>query len=97
VSKAPSARIKIHVQPRAARNEITGMHGDSLRIRLAAPPVDNAANEALVAFVAETLGVPKRQIRIAAGATSRKKQIEIDGITAEQALNLMLLKARKPD
>jgi len=70
------------------------MHGDSVRIRLAAPPVDNAANEALIAFIAELVGVPKRQVRLAAGAKSRKKQIEIEGITAERALELLLLRPR---
>jgi uncharacterized protein YggU (UPF0235/DUF167 family) len=71
------------------------MHGDAVRIRLAAPPVDNAANEALIAFVAAVLSVPKRQIRLAAGATSRQKQLEIEGFTAERALAL-LLGASKP-
>jgi uncharacterized protein (TIGR00251 family) len=86
----PNARLKVYVQPRSSRNEVTGMHGDSVRIRLAAPPVDNAANEALIAFVAQTLDVPKRHVRLAAGATSRNKQIEIDGITTERALELLL-------
>lgn len=66
------------------------MHGDSVRIRLAAPPVDNAANEALIAFVSETLGLPKRQVRLAAGATSRQKLLEVEGITAERAMELLL-------
>ena len=70
------------------------MHGDSVRIRLAAPPVDNAANEALIAFVAEVLSVPKRHVRLASGATSRKKQLEIDGMTEQRALELLLLQAR---
>jgi uncharacterized protein (TIGR00251 family) len=90
----PSARIKVHVQPRAARSEITGMHGDSVRIRLAAPPVDGAANEALIAFVAEVLALPKRQVRLATGATSRRKLLEIDGITTDRALELLLVKAQ---
>lgn len=87
---SPSTRIKVHVQPRASRTEVTGMHGDSVRIRLAAPPVDNAANEALIAFVAETLGLPKRQVRLAGGATSRQKILEVTGIAAERALQLLL-------
>jgi uncharacterized protein (TIGR00251 family) len=92
-----SARIKVHVQPRASRTEVTGMHGDSVRIRLAAPPVDNAANEALIAFVAETLGLPKRQVRVAAGTTSRQKQLDIDGVTPERARELLLLTAQAPE
>jgi len=89
-----SARIKVHVQPRASRSEITGMHGDSIRIRLAAPPVDNAANEALIAFVAEALNLPKRQVRLATGATSRQKVLDIDGITTDRALERLLTKAQ---
>jgi uncharacterized protein len=88
-------RIKLHVQPRASRSEVTGMHGDSVRIRLAAPPVDNAANEALVAFVAAVLGLPKRQVRLVAGATSRMKQVEVEGITTARAMELLLRGARE--
>ena len=90
-----TARIKVHVQPRASRTEVTGMYGDSVRIRLAAPPVDNAANEALIAFVAEKLGLPRRQVRVAAGATSRQKQLEVEGIAPERARELLLLETQR--
>jgi hypothetical protein len=66
------------------------MHGDSVRIRLAAPPVDNAANEALVEFIADKLDLAKRYVRVAAGATSRRKVIEIDGVSADAALSALL-------
>ena len=52
-------RIRIHVQPRASRTEIAGRHGDALKVRLAAPPVDGAANDALLDFIADRLGVPR--------------------------------------
>jgi uncharacterized protein (TIGR00251 family) len=91
----PSARIKVQVQPRASRDEVMDMLEDRVRIRLAAPPVDNAANEALVAFVAELLDIPKRRVRLAAGATSRKKELEIDGMSEQQARDLLLLQARQ--
>jgi len=61
------------------------MYGEHIRVRLAAPPVDNAANEALIAWVAQRLGIAKRRVRIVAGARSRRKVLEIDGITAEAA------------
>jgi hypothetical protein len=87
---ATHARIKVYVQPRASKTAVAGMHGDSVRIRLAAPPVDNAANEALVEFIADKLGLAKRNVRIAVGATSRRKVIEIDGVTADVALAALL-------
>jgi uncharacterized protein (TIGR00251 family) len=90
-----ASRLAIHVQPRAARNEIVGEHGGALKVRLAAPPVDNAANEALVAFMAETLGLPRRQVRLVAGAGSRRKLLEIDGLDAA-ALAARLAQAGAP-
>lgn len=90
VSPTASARIKIYVQPRASKTAIVGMHGDCVHIRLAAPPVDNAANEALVALVAARLGITKGQVRVVAGSTSRRKVIEIDGATAETARSALL-------
>lgn len=76
-----SVRITVYVQPRASKTEVAGVHGDALKIRLTAPPVDNAANTALIDFVAGKLGIPKSNIRIAAGATSRRKVVEIAGLT----------------
>ena len=74
------ARFLVHVQPRAKKTEIAGRHGDAIRIRLAAPPVDGAANEELVRFLAETLGVPRAAVTITAGLTSRRKRIAVDGV-----------------
>jgi len=85
-----SARIKVYVQPRASKTAVVGLHGDAVHIRLAAPPVDNAANEALVELVAERLGIAKRNVRVVAGATSRRKVIEIDGVSAETATSALL-------
>ena len=94
---ATSTRIKVYVQPRASKTVIVGMHGDALHVRLAAPPVDNAANDALVALVASCLGIAKRQVRILAGAASRRKTVEIEGVSAETALaNLMSHSQRRP-
>ena len=79
--KGASVRVAVHVQPRAARSEIIGQHGTALKVRLQAPPVDGAANEALVRLLAEALGVPRGSARVVAGATSRTKTVEVGGTT----------------
>jgi len=78
-----TVRVSVHVQPRAARSEIVGLHGAALKVRLQAPPVDGAANEALVRLLAERLGVGRRSVRVIAGATSRAKTVEVDGTTED--------------
>ena len=78
-------RLSVRVQPRAARSEIAGLFGDRIRIRLAAPPVDGAANEALVRFLAEALGVPARAVTIAGGHASRSKTVIAAGVSAAEA------------
>jgi uncharacterized protein len=81
---ADSARINVYVQPRASKTAVAGMHDGCVKIRLAAPPVDGAANAALIEFVADQLGIAKSRVRIAAGLTSRRKTVEVDGVTVEQ-------------
>ncbi|MFZ5469243.1 MAG: DUF167 domain-containing protein [Myxococcota bacterium] len=71
--------LSVLVQPRASRTKICGEHGGQLKIQLAAPPVDGAANAALVEFVAERVGVPKRQVQLVAGESSRRKRLRIEG------------------
>jgi len=79
-------RITIHVIPRSGKNTLEWQEGQQgqLKARLTAPPVDGAANEALVTLLADRLHIPKRTIQIVRGATSRLKTIEIDGLTAEE-------------
>ncbi len=79
----------MRVQPRAKSDELAGVVDGVLRIRLRAPPVDGAANEALVAFLADELGVPRRHIRIVSGIGSRNKVIEVDEV-ARPALDQIL-------
>ncbi len=81
-------RLSVRVQPRASRNEIAGMHGTALRIRLTAPPVDGAANDALISYLAGILGVARRSIRIVSGQSSRNKTLEIDGVSPERLAQL---------
>jgi len=78
-----SVRIRVHVQPRAARTMAAGMHDGCWKIRLAAPPVDGAANDELVAFLAERLGIAKSRVRIVSGASARRKLVEIEGVAAD--------------
>jgi uncharacterized protein len=77
-------RLSIHVQPRASRREIAGVHGDALKVRLTAPPVGGAANDELIELLADTFAVGRRAIKIVAGETSRSKIVEIDGITEQR-------------
>jgi len=78
----PAARFAIRVQPRSSRTGIDGMHAGALRVRVNAPPVDGAANDAVIETLAKALGVPKRSVTIVSGATSRSKVVEIAGLTA---------------
>ena len=82
---AAGVRFRLRVQPRASRTELAGVHGNSLRIRVAAPPVDGAANEALVRFLADTLGVSLAAVRLAAGIRGRSKVVEVEGVTVAAA------------
>jgi uncharacterized protein len=80
--------ISVRVIPRSKKNSVEWDGGDKgererLRVRLTAAPVDGAANEALVALLAERLGVPKRQVIIVRGATSRQKVVEVVGLSLE--------------
>lgn len=69
--------LTVHVQPGAKRTEIVGEHGDALKIRLAAPPVDGKANDALLAFLADTLQLARRDLCLRAGQTSRRKLVAV--------------------
>ena len=75
--------LEVVVTPKAKRSAFVGLHGGYPRIALAAPPVDGRANEALVEFLAEALGVPQRSVRLARGATARRKAVLIQGVLAE--------------
>jgi uncharacterized protein (TIGR00251 family) len=80
----------VRVVPRASGNEIAGIHGDALKVRLTAPPVEGRANEDLIAFLAHRLGVRKSQVEIVAGATSRRKMIRIIGLSAQEVEKRLL-------
>lgn len=77
--------LNLHVQPGAKKTEIAGEHGEALKVRLGAPPVDGKANEALIEFLAERLGVPKSRVHLEAGQTSRAKRVCVAGVDAKSA------------
>lgn len=79
---AGGVRFSVRVQPRASRSEVCGVHGEALKVRLAAPPVDGAANEALMILLADALDVPRRAVTLVAGASSRSKLVQVDGIAS---------------
>jgi uncharacterized protein (TIGR00251 family) len=78
-----AVKIDVIIQPKSSRNEIVGMQGDCLKIKLTAPPVDGKANAALIAFLAKKLGIPKSNITIVRGKNSRRKTIELYGVSHE--------------
>ncbi|BBE49820.1 hypothetical protein OYT1_ch0246 [Ferriphaselus amnicola] len=80
--------LTLHVQPGAKRSEVAGLHGEALKLRLAAPPVEGKANEALMRFLAELFSVPLRNIELKQGAQSRHKVVRITAslITPEALL-----------
>jgi len=69
--------FKVFVQPRASKNEIKGLHGDAVKIRITAPPVDGAANKTCLKFLAKQLGVPGSNLEVASGKSSRTKHIRV--------------------
>lgn len=82
--KSKGVRLRIHVQPNAKRNEIIGLHGESLKVKIKAPPEDGRANAELVAFIAEVLGVARAAVSLESGASSRAKMLLIVGVSAAQ-------------
>ena len=72
--------LRVHLQPRAKKNEIVGIHGDSIKIRLKAPPVDGKANEEARRFLAKVLGIKRQQVILRAGTTSRSKSFLIKDV-----------------
>lgn len=81
---APGVTLSVRIQPRASKNQIVPMEGGGVKIRLTAPPVDGAANEALVRFLADTFSVPKAHVEILSGHTSRNKIVRIEGVEQAQ-------------
>jgi uncharacterized protein (TIGR00251 family) len=76
--------LTVHVQPGAKRTEYAGLHGEALKVRIAAPPVDGAANDALCAYLAGLFNLPKRSVSIEGGQSGRQKRVLLKGVTLAQ-------------
>lgn len=83
------ARFSVRVSPRASRDAILGVHDGALKVALTAPPVEGAANAALIAYLAKALGVAKRAVTIVSGEASRQKRVQIEGVTASDVRRLI--------
>lgn len=84
----------LHIQPGAKKTEIVGLHGDALKVRLAAPPVDGKANAALVEFIAAKVGAGRTAVQLVSGQTSRAKRVKIAGKSAAAVVAALLVQAR---
>jgi uncharacterized protein (TIGR00251 family) len=83
-------RIHLHVQPGASLTEVAGLHGNRIKLRIQSPPVDGRANEAVVAWIAAKVGVPRRAVRLVRGEKSREKTVEVSGVTVEMVSGKVL-------
>jgi uncharacterized protein len=80
------AVLSVHIQPKASTTECVGIHGDAIKIRVAAPPVDGAANNELIRFLSRQLSIPATSVRIQSGANGRHKRVLVKGATAQLVL-----------
>ena len=76
----PTARLNVRVQPGASRSEVVGWQGDTLRVRVQAPPLEGRANAAVIELLSSALDVPRRRLRLERGEASREKVIAVDGL-----------------
>ena len=81
---ADGTRLSLRVQPRAVRDEVAGRHGEAIRVRLAAPPVDGAANEALIRFLADRLALPRASVTLVRGRSGRDKVVDVAGLPPDE-------------
>ncbi|MEO8409728.1 MAG: DUF167 domain-containing protein [Propionivibrio sp.] len=95
--KLPLATLTLHLQPGAKNTEIVGLHGDALKIRLTALPVDGKANAALIAFIAARLGVAKSAVELLSGHASRRKLLVVSGAPPDSEARLTPTPARNTD
>ena len=88
------AVLTVHVQPKASRTECAGIHGDALKVRVAAPPVDGAANEELIRFLAREFSIARSAIHLESGASGRHKRIRLQGVTAQRVTARLIEKGK---
>jgi uncharacterized protein (TIGR00251 family) len=88
--RGAAVRITVRAQPRASRTEVAGAHGDAVRIRVAAPPVDGEANRELTKFIAKRVGVAASTVHVVSGDSGRNKIVEIESADAEHVRRALL-------
>jgi hypothetical protein len=88
------AKVTVHIVPRARETAVVGMYGDAIKIRVAAPPVDGAANAELIRFLAERLGVADSAVTITHGASARRKTVAVAGMASSQLERTLLATVR---
>ena len=89
VADGEGVTLRLHIQPGAKKTEVVGLHGEALKIRLAAPPVDGKANACLLAFLADQFGVARSAVSLLSGETSRAKRVHVSGVTDPAAKALL--------
>lgn len=90
-AEAQGVTLTLHIQPGAKKTEVAGEHGEALKIRLHAPPVEGQANTHLITFLAQRLGVPKAAVTLISGATSRAKRVRVADVDAVQVRQALLI------
>lgn len=90
IGKENAVEIFLHCQPGAKKTEVQGTYGDRLKIRLAAPPIEGRANEALISWLSKTLGISSSKIELLSGDTGRQKRLRILGVNLENIKSLIL-------
>lgn len=90
-ASAHGIRLAVHIIPNAKKTEVTGIQDDALKIRLQAPALEGKANEALIRFLADALGVPKSAVHITHGHTARRKLVEVEAALAPVDAKTVLL------
>jgi uncharacterized protein len=88
--RADAVRVRLYLQPRAARTEVAGLHGDAIKLRVAAPPVDGAANSEVIRFLSKLLAVSASSVQVVSGHAGRRKTVEITGVTTAAVSKALL-------
>ena len=91
VATSDGVVLSLHCQPGAKASRVVGLHDERLKLQLQAPPLENRANEALVAWLADQLSLPRKQIEILSGHTSRQKRVVVRGATLDQVERLLTI------
>jgi uncharacterized protein (TIGR00251 family) len=98
LSRLPDGRslLAVYVQPRSSRTGLIGIHDQALKVALTAPPVDDAANKALIIFFSSFFKIPRKQVILHKGQQSRRKQVIIEGLSSEAIMALIKTEIHQP-